>query len=878
MSRPSLILTACLLLGNAGAAQAAEIAFRFRERGLQTYRLRAPSTLKQSTARPAWIAARRENALGGYEIGSRVILRLKNPALLHSLLRDRPLQLEQRMFKDCFLLRAGDALQAAEQAQSLSQTEGVLCACPEMRRPIAHHFAYAPEPSDPYFAKQNSLDIAGQWHLENRNTTGRREGIDLNIRGAWALSRGEGITIAIADDGVDLTHPDFINVGAPDLHYNFTADAPGGAPASSAQSHGTAVAGLAVAEGDNGEGVSGVAPGAQFASFPIFDSRDNIASGVQLAMAFGYESNRVDIQNHSWGNASANLLEPSMLEQMSVSNAATLGRGGKGVIFVRSGGNNRENAGNTNDDGYPNHPLAIAVAAIREDGRAASYSNPGACLLVGAPSGDSEEGFINLTTTDRIGNIGFNRSLNQAEDNDYAYGSTGFSGTSGAAPQISGVAALILSANPELAVRDVQQILIHSARQTDPEDPDLRENGAGFQFSHNAGFGVPDAGQAVRLAQGWINRPPVTEVRHVQTPNVAIPDDALRVIVPGAPVEAASIPSTPGVGLVPDEPTATVQLVDVGQALEPIQQDLTGKAALIQRGENFFFEKIDFAAAAGALFAVIYNNRDLTERITMAATDYNSIPSVFISQVDGEALASHLATNGPTLARLEFNKASVSFAVPESLLLEHVGLRVTTTHSSRGDQRITLISPRGTRSVLQRVNFDSAPGPVDWTYYSTAHFYESSTGVWRAEFGDASADDTGEVTSVELILRGVAIADADSDGLDDDWERAHFAHLGNIPSGDPDGDGYSNISEQIMGTDPNLVDEEFRIDIARVNPDVLRLSLPGVDGKAYELLSSSDLGATWTTNVLNGAFPETEVLIDKAGTARQFYQVREAIP
>jgi len=48
-----------------------------------------------------------------------------------------------------------------------------------------------------------------------------------------------------------------------------------------------------------------------------------------------------------------------------------------------------------------------------------------------------------------------------------------------------------------LTCRDVQQILILSSRHFDLADPDLRTNGAGFRFSHNVGFGVPDAGRAV---------------------------------------------------------------------------------------------------------------------------------------------------------------------------------------------------------------------------------------------------------------------------------------------------------------------------------------------------------------------------------------------
>ncbi len=844
---------------------------------MRGYRIETPTAAKQGVAGPQWLRAGREGS-GGFsgQIGSRVVLRLKDPANAERLLAGRGLRIEEQLLGDFLVLRAADAAGAAREAQFLSQVDGVLACWPEMKRASARHFPYAPAPDDPYFHTENDAGIDGQWHLENRDLSGARAGIDLNVRGAWAFTRGENVIVGVADDGVELNHPDFINVGAADLHFNFTLDAPGGFPAASSQNHGTCVAGLIVAEGGNGEGVTGVAPGARFASMPIFDSRDYVATGVELAKAFGYESNRVVIQNHSWGNSSVGLLEPSLLEQMSVSNAATLGRNGFGVVFVRSGGNNRGNNGNTNDDGYANHPLAIAVAAIRDDGRAATYSNPGACLLVGAPSGDDDT--RTLTTTDRIGNIGYNRSLNQGEDNNYVYGSTGFSGTSGAAPQISGIVALLLSANPGLALRDAQQILIHSARQTDPADPDLEANAAGFQFSHNSGFGVPDAGQAVRLARNWINRPEAVEVVHSSRTSVPIPDDALRVTLPGATGAVASIPSTPGVGPVPDNPTATVPLVDLGQALEPIQQDLTGKAALIQRGENFFYEKIDHAARAGAKFAVIYNNRDATERITMAATEFNPIPAVFISQINGEALTNHLATNGTTLARLEFQKAQTEFVVTENLLLEHVGVRVTTSHPRRGDLRITLRSPRGHRSILQRVNFDTNAGPKDWTYWSVKHFYENSAGVWRVEVGDAAEDSTGSVTSVDLILRGVPITDTDGDTLDDDWERSHFAHLANGPLGDPDNDGYSNAREQIMQTDPAEKNDPLRLELAPLRGSTFRVSWPSVGGNSVELLSSPDLGATWTTNAVTGAFPESEHVIDASQLSRGFFQVREVEP
>ena len=886
MTRFVGILAAGLLcsgvISQLSAATAGGVArFQFKERGLRGYQVEVggANAGKQSAPGGEWIKAWRDGAEDNpCQIGSRVVLRLKAPDRIGELVNGRPLTLEANILDDFFVLRAPSALAAIQQAQELAGVEGVLASYPEMRRPIARHFVYAPEPDDPYFSTENTSGVVGQWHLENRDGPGLRAGIDLNVRSAWPLTRGEGVVVAVVDDGVELAHPDFVDIGVAGLHFNFNNDAPGGLPASSLQDHGTAVAGLIVAEGNNGAGVSGVAPGAQFASWPIFDSRDFIASDLLLAKAFGYESNRIAVQNHSWGNASVNQLEPSLAEQMSVSNAATLGRNGRGVVIVRSGGNNRENGGNTNDDGYPNVPYVIAVAAIREDGRAASYSNPGACLLVGAPSGDT--GARMLTTTDRLGNIGFNRNNSIGDLSDYAFGGTGFSGTSGAAPQISGVAALVISANPNLTARDVQQILLHSARQRDAADPDARENGAGFVFSHNSGFGVPDAGQAVRLALNWPNRPPVV-TRLVYTANLqqAIPDDGLRVALQGgAPASVASIPSTPSVGLVPDEPTMFAPLVDVGQALTPLMQDLTGKGALIQRGENFFTEKIDFAAQAGAEFAVIYNNRDADQRITMAATDYAAIPAVFISQINGEALRDHIATNGTTMARLELQKTAAPMIVTDNLSLEHVGLRIKSDHSRRGDVRITLISPKGTRSVMQRLNFDNAPGPFDWTYYSTAHFYEGSAGVWTLEVSDAQEDETGSVTLVELIMRGVPILDTDNDGLDDDWERTFFADLARGPKDDDDGDGYNNAREQIMGANPTVVNDELRVDASPLRAGIHRLSWPGRTNRSYEVLSTLNLGATWTTNTVAGEFPETERILNSSLLERQFFRIREVAP
>src|SRR5437899_1347824 len=341
--------------------------------------------------------------------------------------------------------------------------------------------------------------------------------------------------VGVADVGFQLDHPELVNRASGSPHYNFFENTSNGGPYSSTADHATAVAGLIAAEKDNHRGVVGVAPQARLASWVIFgtssiDGSEVIASDDQLMAMFQYASNRVAVQNHSWASPDTAQSPIDSLSDVGISNAMTLGRTGKGVVIVRAGGNSRDDSVNANDDGFASDPRVMSIAAVRKDGRACSYSTPGACLIAGAPSGDvidtNGDGIPDSTdptapdvyTTDRTGSLGYTTSgTNDLAD--YA----GFDGTSASSSQAAGVAALILSANPNLTYRDVQQIVIQSARHYDMADPDMHTNGAGLRFSHNVGFGVPDAGFAVQLAKSWSNRPALKEVTTGLTITVGIP-------------------------------------------------------------------------------------------------------------------------------------------------------------------------------------------------------------------------------------------------------------------------------------------------------------------------------------------------------------------
>ncbi len=477
-----------------------------------------------------------------------------------------------------------------------------------------------------------------------------------------------------------------------------------------------------------------------------------------------------------------------------------------------------------------------------------------------------------------MGSDGYNTA--DGEAGDYDIGVTGFDGTSASSPEIAGVCALILSANPRLSYRDVQQILVLTGRHFDFADSDVRTNGAGFVVSHNVGFGVPDAGLAVQMARHWSNRPAVTQVSQVDNTRHSIADNTLRLELsgPSLPSSLNSVRCLPSQGPHAETGTASLPLVYVGLGNTNIDSDLHGQAALIQRGDNFFYKKIELAARAGAEFVVIYNNVTTTPQLlVMFGTGFTPIPAIFVSKADGEALRNYVLAQPDNTARLTLNPTTVRWTVDNTLRCEHVGVRLKTTHTSRADLRITLVSPSGTRSILQFINNDTGAGPTDWTYWTTHHFFESSYGEWRLDVTDERLGKTGSITSAELILQGTTILDTDHDGLDDDWERAAFGDLRYGPRDDPDGDGLINAREQCLDTNPGRFDPIIPLAFEPVEGGLLRITTPAnpgryaVDGAAVVEGPYSSLGTLTNDAPYLQIFTPAQAA---PGNGQQFFRTR----
>lgn len=305
---------------------------------------------------------------------------------------------------------------------------------------------------------------------------------------------GAGITVGMVDDGIDTAHPDLqarIDFAKSfDTVYD-TQDGKNKIPYPTnpmGDFHGTAVAGIIVSAQNNETGIVGIAPDAQIASTRVKWTWDQITQALGLQYQF-------DVSNNSWGaiDAFADNFNSTALTfaYEALRKGVEDGRDGMGTVFVFSAGNSAAYGENTNYHNFQNAREVITVAAANSDGSVASFSTPGASVLVGAYG-------VDLLTTDRHEKgLGLNTSGNY----------TGFSGTSAAAPVVSGVAALMLEANPLLGYRDVQEILALSASH--PDSMSWKTNGAsnwnlgGMQFNDQLGFGLVNAYAAVQLADTW---------------------------------------------------------------------------------------------------------------------------------------------------------------------------------------------------------------------------------------------------------------------------------------------------------------------------------------------------------------------------------------
>ncbi|MBD1932833.1 MULTISPECIES: S8 family serine peptidase [Cyanophyceae] len=392
-----------------------------------------------------------------------------------------------------------------------------------------------------------------QWYLNNTGANQVTASSHISVEKAWDITRGvRSVVVAVTDDGFDLNHPDFQGAGKIVAPKDFKDQDFLPLPGEQDENHGTACAGVAVAE-ETGSGIVGVAPGC--ALMPLRTTGFLDDESIEQLFEWAIQ-NGASVISCSWGPAAV-YFPLSLRQRAALTRAATIGRDRKGCVIVFAAGNaNRPISGTINEQGWPNnllkgptqwlggftvHPDVITVSACTSLSKKSAYSNWGN-VTISAPSNNAPPGMwfeqtgyistapevrtalpgLGVLTADRLGAAGYS-SNNFTND---------FGGTSSACPVVAGVAALVLSANPDLTAQEVRRILQQTADKiVDPDpDPQLAFRLGTYDvngYSQWFGYGKVNAFKAVQAAKEQrVQQSKPSQVLNGRNNNsLAIPDD-----------------------------------------------------------------------------------------------------------------------------------------------------------------------------------------------------------------------------------------------------------------------------------------------------------------------------------------------------------------
>lgn len=285
----------------------------------------------------------------------------------------------------------------------------------------------------------NDAEFGKQWSLRNTGQDGGQYGSDINAVTAWQTTTGSTNTvIAVVDSGIDFTHPDLKNnrwtnprPGVDNDFYGWDYVTDSGV-IKDEQGHGTAVAGIIAAEGNNSTGITGVMWRASLMSLRVLDNTGtgDIASAVE---AIDYAvTHGAQVINLSWGTTAE-----SMALKDAIQRAIK-----RQIVVVCSAGNSGKDL--STEPYYPSSFALkglIAVGASDNFDELASWSNWGmGSITVAAPG-------KNILTTQMGG------------------GYWNVTGTSAAAPVVSGIAGLLKTANPGANALTISKAIADGARR-----------------------------------------------------------------------------------------------------------------------------------------------------------------------------------------------------------------------------------------------------------------------------------------------------------------------------------------------------------------------------------------------------------------------------
>lgn len=334
-------------------------------------------------------------------------------------------------------------------------------------------------PTDPLYVNQ-------QWHYEA-----------INMPDTWDITTGdEDIIVAVVDTGILIDHPEFEDRLVPG--FDFIADPatandgdgidddpndPGDSNFGNSSFHGSHTAGTIGATAENDFGGVGVTWNCKI--MPIRGlgvgggTVEDLVEGMLFAGGLDNASGTVPerpahVINLSLGGQAGE--EESPIERAAIQQLVD-----SGVTVIAASGNQ----GSEMPAPPASYPETISVGAVQAANELADYSNFGSTITVVGPGGDISADLNSDGISD-----GVFSSIGDDSGSSIEFDFTFFEGTSMACPHVVGVAALMLSVNPELTPSDIRQLLIATA--TDLGDPERDD-----RFGH----GLVNALAAVEAAQ-----------------------------------------------------------------------------------------------------------------------------------------------------------------------------------------------------------------------------------------------------------------------------------------------------------------------------------------------------------------------------------------
>ena len=650
-------------------------------------------------------------------------------------------------------------------------------------------------PTDPAYARQ--------WHLHARLADPAFDPRSSSrCEEAWQLLNSFGsadVVVGITDDGCKLDHPDFDSPGkfagwgyfrGARLITRADIDANLSEMYKPGSNHGTSCAGVIGAEVDAVLTV-GAAPGCRLLPIQWESSGPSLfISDSKMLTVLNHIADKVDVLSNSWGGVPDNLWALNVVNRIAQL-AQTGGRRGRGIVFLWAAGNENCPIQHTaavdvpytggwerRPDGslrwvgvrtarvFQNNlvgiPGVMHVAALASNAQRSHYSNYGTGIGVCAPTSNSHE-YRRLTVT----GLGITTTTGPADGVTNQFG-----GTSSATPLVAGIAALVVSANPDLTAVEVISILKQTVSKDLNKAGYPRTPPASFDpsptwdispiapfdradFTNNAGadgswspwFGHGRVNASGAVAEALRRRAPQAQqtFRKTSTAAAAIPDNNATGVR-----DTINFPDAANLSFI--KVTVDVTHTFIGDLrltlMAPSGTNVVlhsrngGNADNIQRS----FDLTSTPGLAALSEQSIQGNWTLLVQ-DLAAIDVGTLNRWEI-EIGGRVGAIIEVQETPGTMIPDSNPSGIerTLTITESGQVKEVSVSVDITHTYIGDLLVSLVSPSGTNVVLHQRTGGSADNLIaTYTAATTSALQtlrgQALQGAWKLKVADLEAVD-----------------------------------------------------------------------------------------------------------------------------------------